>query len=279
LLTGIALGLYLQGCTFKPDKEKEDGGTSPEIAQADKILSDSPRHHEWRQTQRSDGSQLETFVVYPEVNEDAPAVIVIHENRGLNDWARSFADQLAEQGFLVAAPDLISNTVNGVKRTTDFANSDQARKAIYALDPEMVTADLDQVYKMLKEDPACNGEISVVGFCWGGRQSFRYATSNSGLQRALVFYGTAPKDPGLFTGISCPVYGFYGENDQRVNSTIEETQRLMKQAGKAYEPVIYPGATHAFMRKGDQAAEGVEKEARDQAWGRMLRLLGAPRKN
>ncbi len=264
----VSIALSLQGCKFGTGTE-----SSRDTAQTDISLSESPRHHEWRTTERSDGTQLETFVVYSEVNAGAPGVIVIHENRGLNDWARSFADQLGEAGYLVAAPDLISGTVEGVKRTTDFANSDEARKAIYGLDADMVTADLDAVYQMLKSDPACNGDISVVGFCWGGSQSFRYATHNVNLQNAFVFYGTAPAEAEALASISCPVYGFYGENDQRVNSTIEATGEFMKKAGKTYEPVIYQGATHAFMRKGDQAESGVEREARDAAWERLLNLL------
>lgn len=265
----IALVFSLQSCKQAEKKGKDLAvDTTPQ-----EELSESPRHHEWRTTERSDGTALETFYVYPEVSKAAPGVIVIHENRGLNDWARSFADQLAEKGFLVAAPDLISNTVDGVKRTTDFANSDEARRAIYELDPDMVTADLDAVFQMLKDDPACSGEISVIGFCWGGSQSFRYATNNEGLENALVFYGTAPKDATEFQRISCPVYGFYGENDNRVNATIEATQLGMKAASKTYEPVIYKGATHAFMRKGDQAETGVEREARNQAWDRLLSIL------
>ncbi len=267
----IAVGASsLQGCKFT--KAKED---SPETVQVDTSLSESPRHHEWRTTVRADGTELETFLVYPEVNTGVPAVIVIHENRGLNDWARSFADQLGEAGYLVAAPDLISNTVEGVKRTTDFANSDEARKAIYGLEPNGVTADLNAVYELLKSDPACNGSISVVGFCWGGSQSFRYAVNNPQLKNAFVFYGTAPAEAEAFTSINCSVYGFYGENDQRVNATIEATEQFMLQAGKTYEPVIYPGATHAFMRKGDQQQNGVERDARDAAWDRLLKLLSS----
>ena len=115
-------------------------------------LFDSPRHHEWIDLQRSDSTVCKAFIAYPESAKPTKSVIVIHENRGLNDWARSFADQLAKKGYLVIAPDLISNTIEGIEKTTDFSSSDEARKAIYALDRDMVTADLNSAYNYIKND-------------------------------------------------------------------------------------------------------------------------------
>ena len=236
-------------------------------------LSESPRHHEWV-TLSHDGRNLEAFVVYPESNEKSKTVIVIHENRGLNDWARLFADKLASEGYLVIAPDLISNTVEGKKRTTDFKNSDAARSAIYDLDKDQVTADLDAAYNYISKDPASNGEVAVVGFCWGGSQTFRYATNNSNISSAHVFYGTAPEDTTQIFKISAPVYGYYGGNDNRVNATLEKTEELMNKASKVYEYEIYDNAGHAFMRSGHEkdAQEG-NKKAHDKAWKRLLSLL------
>lgn len=236
-------------------------------------LSQSPRHHEWITLSHGD-REFEAFVVYPETDEKSKAVIVIHENRGLNDWARLFADKLAGQGYLVIAPDLISNTVEGKKRTTDFENSDAARTAIYDLDPQQVTADLDAAYTYIKNDAASSGEVAVVGFCWGGSQTFRYATNNPDITSAHVFYGTAPEDASRFDQISAPVYAYYGGNDNRVNSTIEQTEKLMKEAGKTYEYKIYEDAGHAFMRSGHEPdAEKGNKNAHDMAWKRLLQLL------
>ncbi len=237
-------------------------------------LSESVRHHEWIDLMRSDSTICKAFVVYPESSEPAKSVIVIHENRGLNDWARQFADQLAEKGFLVIAPDLISNTVEGIEKTTDFENTDKARDAIYGLDQDMVTADLNAAYDYIKNDKASTGEVSVVGFCWGGSQSFRYATNNSELSEAIVFYGTAPKEEDVYISIDAPVYGFYGGDDNRVNSTIPDTETYMKNAGKTFEYVIYEGAGHAFMRRGSQAdSDEANKKAHDQAWKRLLEIL------
>src|SRR5690606_37617002 len=97
-------------------------------------------------------------------------------------------------GFLVIAPDLISNTVEGIDKTTDFENSDKAREAIYALDQEQVNKDLDMIYAYVNNDPSSNGKVSLIGFCWGGSQSFNYATQNPNLESVIVYYGTAPKD-------------------------------------------------------------------------------------
>lgn len=236
-------------------------------------LANSPRHHEWV-TLSHDNREVEAFVVYPETNDEAKSVIVIHENRGLNDWARLFADKLAAEGYLVIAPDLISNTVDGINKTTDFENSDKARDAIYALDDAQVTADLDAAFNYIKNDSASTGEVAVIGFCWGGSQTFRYATNNSEISSAHVFYGTAPKEESVFSEIAAPVYGYYGGNDNRVNSTLEETDTFMKNAGKSFKYEIYDGAGHAFMRSGHSAtANDPNKLAHDQAWERLLNLL------
>lgn len=235
-------------------------------------LSDSPRHHEWVTLSHGD-RELQAFVVYPEAEGPAKSVIVIHENRGLNDWARLFADQLAAEGYLVIAPDFISNT-KGKKRTTDFENSDAAREAIYELDPEQVTADLDAAFRYIKNDSSSTGKVAVVGFCWGGSQTFRYATNNEEITSAHVFYGTAPDDAEALARISAPVFGYYGGDDNRVNSTIEQTEKYMEAAGNKYEYEIYEGAGHAFMRSGSQEdASEANKKAHDAAWERLLNLL------
>ncbi|MDB4292194.1 dienelactone hydrolase family protein [Maribacter sp.] len=236
-------------------------------------LSESPRHQEWVDFTRDNGTILKAFVVYPESEKPTKSVIVIHENRGLNDWARSFADELAGKGYLVIAPDIISNTVAGIEKTTDFPDSDTAREAIYALDAEQVTKDLHMVYEHVKNDSSSTGEVSVAGFCWGGSQTFRYATNNPDLENAFVFYGTGPKEAATYSTIQTPVYGFYGGSDNRVNATVPDSEAIMKEAGKQFEYEIYDGAGHAFMRKGAEETEGPNKKAHDKAWARLLNIL------
>lgn len=241
-----------------------------------KQIEDSPRHHEWVEIQSS-GRTMHNFVAYPERSDKAPVFIVIHENRGLNDWARSFTDQLAGKGFIAIAPDLISNTVEGIEKTNDFETSDAARSAIYALDAENVTQDLKAVLKYAKSIEAGNGEVYVIGFCWGGSQTFRFAT-NAGneIEAAMVFYGTGPNEAAEYSSIKVPVYGFYGGADNRVNATIEGSKEAMKTYNKMYEYEIYSGAGHAFMRRGDDpnAEEGdLNVVARNESWKRILKIV------
>ena len=231
-------------------------------------LNSSPHHGEWVDFKSGDRI-IKAFVVYPERKDKAPVVLVIHEIFGLTDWARSLCDELAENGVIAIVPDLLS----GQK----FEDIDGARKAISALPKEQVQADLDatSAYALTKI-PACNGTLAVCGFCWGGGWTFSYANMNPKLKAAYSFYGTAPDDAAKVANIPCPVYGFYGENDERVNATISKGEELMKAAGKKYEPVIYKGAGHGFMRSGEpsdpQVREG-DKKARDDAWARWKILL------
>jgi carboxymethylenebutenolidase len=236
-------------------------------------LEKSGRHHEWVAYRRGDRT-LHCFLVYPEVKEKATAVVVIHENRGLTDWVRAVADQLAEAGYIAIAPDMLSGMGPKGGKTSDFPSTDAARDAIYKLKQEDVTADLNLAADEVKKLPACNGKLAVAGFCWGGAQSFRFATNRSDLAAAFVFYGTGPEEKEAIEKIKCPVYGFYGGNDARVNATIPKSAELLKAAGRTFEPVTYDGAGHGFMRAGEEAgANEADKKARETAWKRWKDLL------
>ena len=275
----VMLLLGFTACKDKTEKtdalitEKDTATEVSETRDISEELSNSPRHHEWVTLSHGDRS-FQAFVAYPEKSEKTKSIIVIHENRGLNDWARIFTDKLAKEGYLVIAPDLISNTQDGKERTTDFENSDKAREAIYALNPDQVTADLDAAFEYIKNDAASTGEVAVVGFCWGGSQTFRYATHNEEITSANVFYGTAPEDDSALKKINTPVFGYYGGNDARVNASIEETDKMMKEFGKTYEYEIYENAGHAFMRNGhENENDKPNKAAHDKAWERLLSKL------
>jgi len=236
-------------------------------------LDKSPRHHEWVQIKVGDRT-LHAFVVFPEVKDKAPAVVVIHENKGLSDWVRSAADQFAEAGVIAIAPDHLSGLGPNGGKTADFPTVDAATQALYKLPPDQVTADLNACADYVSKLDACNGKIAVGGFCWGGGQTFRFATNRESLAAALVFYGPAPEDKAAIAKIKCPVYGFYGENDARINAGIEKATTAMKEAGKSYDPVIYKGAGHGFMRAGEMAgAKDDEKKARGDAWMRIREIL------
>ncbi len=248
---------------------------------AKKRLEESPRHQEW--VELSHGNRkVQSFVMYPEVKDKAPAVIVIHEIFGLSEWVKSMCDQFAEIGCIAIAPDLISGMGKDGGGTESFEGREMTR-AVSTLPPDQVTADLNAAYEYLSDLPACNGKVIVAGFCWGGTQSFRYAANNSKLKAAMVFYGSGPDDKEAIERIACPILGFYGENDNRVNATIERSKDLMQAAGKQYDPVIYPGAGHGFMRAGEEPEANVadktmyaaNRDGRKAAWDRIRTYLGS----
>ena len=228
-------------------------------------LLNSPRHGEWVDLKSGDRT-IKAFVVYPERKDKAPVMLVIHEIFGLTEWVRGICDQLAENGVIAVAPDLLSGQT--------FADVDGARKAISELPNERVKADLDAASDYALKIPSTNGALAVCGFCWGGGWTFAYANENPRLKAAYSFYGTAADESSKVAKIPCAVYGFYAENDERVNATIPKAEELMKAAGKKYEPVIYKGATHGFMREGEMAsANEANKKARQDAWARWKTLL------
>ncbi|GIW86629.1 MAG: carboxymethylenebutenolidase [Isosphaeraceae bacterium] len=235
-------------------------------------LENSPRHLEYQDVKRGDRT-IRCFVAYPEVKEKATAVVVIHEIFGLADWVRGVTDQFAEAGYLAIAPDLLSGMGPNGGGTEAMGSGDAVRRAIVGLPPDQVTEDLKAVVEHVRKLPACNGKVVVAGFCWGGTQAFRFATNSDGIEAALVFYGTGPEDAAIGR-IQAPVYGFYGENDARVNATIAKTEELMKAAGKRYEPVIYAGAGHGFMRAGEgPQASPANARAREEAWKRIRSVV------
>ncbi|MBI4658391.1 MAG: dienelactone hydrolase family protein [Verrucomicrobia bacterium] len=236
-------------------------------------LDKSPRHLEWVKVKHGN-RELNCFLAFPEVKEKATAVVVIHEIFGLTDWVRGVADQLAEAGFIAIAPDLLSGSAPGGGGTAELGSGDAVRKAISSLPPDQITADLTAVTDYVVKLPACNGKVAVGGFCWGGAQTFRFATNNKNIKAAFPFYGTGPEREQDIARIECPVFGFYGGNDARVNATIPNSAEWMKKARKKYEPVTYDGAGHGFMRAGEAPdSNAANKKAREEAWKRWKDLL------
>ena len=261
-------------------------------------LARSPRHQEWVKV-KSGNRKVNSFIVYPEVKKKATAVVVIHEINGLTDWAQSLTDQLAEAGYIAIAPDLLSGVGPGGGGTSAFTERNAVGQAIRDLPPDQITADLNAVAKYVSKLPAANGKVAVGGFCWGGSQTFRYATNNPKLKAAFVFYGSGPERKDDLARIKAPVYGFYAGNDARINATLPKTIEIIKELGKKYEPVTYEDAGHGFMRagdahepiapqlKGDQTADQkaseehqttvtaykANKKARDEAWLRWKSIL------
>lgn len=234
-------------------------------------LEKSPRHREWV-TVKHGGRAVETFVAYPESKDKTPVVVVIHEIFGMTDWVQEVADEFAAAGYIAVAPDLLSGMAPGGGRTKDF-KSNEVMQAIGHLDPDQITADLNAAADYGLKLPSANGKLFVAGFCWGGGQTFRFATNRRDLSAALVFYGPPPEKDAM-KRITAPVYGFYGGNDARIGATVPDTVEKMKELGKTYEPVTYQEAGHGFMRAGEAPdASAGNSKARTEAWQRVKTIL------
>lgn len=238
---------------------------------AKQILDKSPRHQQWVKIPEGKRT-LNAFIVYPEVSDKAPVIVLIHEIFGLSDWARSMTDDLAAHGYIVISPDLLSGTGPNGGGSDSYPDQDARVKAVSMLDPNQVMADLNAAADYGKKLPAANGKLYVVGFCWGGGKSFQFATVRHDLTAAFVFYGPQPQN---IAAITAPVYGFYAGNDARITSTVPATTAAMQAAGKKYYPVVYKGAGHGFMRAGEDPSNTNPDNvsARKESLARLLAVL------
>jgi carboxymethylenebutenolidase len=223
-------------------------------------------HGEWVKIPRGSDT-VRAYIAYPETKSKAPAVIVIHEIFGLTDWEPKVVDRLARSGFVAIVPDLLSSRYG-----RSPSDADSGRKLVSDLEPERVTADLDATYAYVNGLPAvARDQIGTIGFCWGGGQSFRYATNNPNLRAAVVCYGPAP-DSAAMRRIQAPVLGIYGENDARITGSLPEVTAEMQSAGKTFVHEVYPGTGHGFLKPGRQGSDGPQVE---RAWKRILEFLHA----
>jgi carboxymethylenebutenolidase len=210
---------------------------------------------------RSAGATITAYLAYPERKDRAPGVVVIHEIFGLSDWIRQTTEQLAKDGFVALAPDLLS------RRGGTPPSSDEARKLIAGLDPDTVTLDLDASVAYLKTLKAVRGDrIGAIGFCWGGGQSFRYATNSPTLRAFVVCYGPAPSLADV-ARIRAKGLGVYAENDARIDGGLPDVAAAVKQAGIDYRYAVYPGVGHGFLRTREKAEEA------DAAWGAVVKFF------
>jgi carboxymethylenebutenolidase len=275
-------------------------------------LDKSPRHGEFVTITEANGRRLQAWVVYPEVKDKAPVVVMIHEIFGLSDWAREMADEVAGAAYIVVEPDLLSrygpptgaispapvspdvpmdhahmqmgqSTAGAPYVPTEpggtaaFPDQSAAVKAVSALPDAQVLGDLDAAADYGKKLPAASGKLYVAGFCWGGGKTFLFATHRKDLSGAFVFYGPPPPADAMKT-IVAPVYGFYAGNDARISETVPQTTLDMKAAGKPYETVTYEGAGHGFMRAGEAPdADAPNSAARAEGFRRLIKLLGGMR--
>jgi carboxymethylenebutenolidase len=223
-------------------------------------------HGEWVKIKRGDQT-IRAYVAYPERTAKAPAIIVIHEIFGLTDWEPTVADRLAKEGYVAIVPDLLSS-----RHGQSPKNPDQGRKLVGDLEPERITDDLDATYAYVNGLPAVvKDQIGTIGFCWGGGESFRYATNNPRLKAVVVAYGPAP-DSADVKRIQAPVLGIYGESDERINARLPEVTAAMQSAGKTFSSEVYPGTGHGFLKPGRQGSDGPQVA---RAWKRILEFYRA----
>ena len=280
LATVWALGLACGSAPEEPETSSEPlaaaeplpaaASLPPTEETAPERLNTSPRHGEWVDVEVP-GSEvpIAAWVVYPERSESAPVVLVIHEIYGLTDWIRGVADQFAAEGFVAVAPDLLSGMGPDGGGTASLGERDNVVATIRTLEADERTRRLDAVRTYALAIPAGNGRIGSVGFCWGGAASFAYAVSQPELDAAVVYYGTSPAEAGDYAQISAPVLGLYGGADERVNATIPPAEEAMAAQGSSFEPIIYDGAGHGFLRA-QLGQEGANLQATEQAWPRTL---------
>jgi carboxymethylenebutenolidase len=236
-------------------------------------LKASPRHAEWVEVKNGGGAPIKSFVVYPERKDKAPVVIVIHEIFGLSDWVRGVADQLAKEGFIAIAPDFLSGKGPNGGGSQELG-SQGSTQAIRNVTPEDTVKILDAVRSYALTIPSANGKVATIGFCWGGGTSFRYALNQPALDAAVSYYGPMPTDAAAYEKAKAPILGLYGGNDNRVNATIDPAKAELAKKHVTYEPHIFDGAGHGFLRQqtGSDLAPGNMK-ATEQAWPLTLEFL------
>ncbi|HKG91769.1 MAG TPA: dienelactone hydrolase family protein [Gemmatimonadaceae bacterium] len=244
-------------------------------ADAAQRLTSSPRHGEWVTVPGptgAPGDSVRAWLVYPERRTNAPVVVVIHEIFGLTPWIRAVADQLAADGFIAIAPDLLTGRVpTNATNLPDSATEAAARAAIGGLNRDVVQQQLDATARYAMALPAASKTYGVVGFCWGGGTSFAHAVHAPSLGAAVVYYGPTPPAAQL-SSVRAPVLGLYGENDQRVNATIPAADSTLSAMGRTYVKHIYTGAGHGFLRQ-QTGANGANMEATRQAWPETVRFF------
>ena len=214
----------------------------------------------------AEGATLEGYLSRPKGSGPFPAIIVIHENRGLNEHIRDVTRRLAAEGIVALAVDHLSRKGG----TASFATPDAARDAIMALSGDQIVGDLDAADEYLEFHLAVRKDrIGVIGFCWGGQRSILYATANASLKAAVVFYGATPPEEKL-ANISCPVLANYAQNDSRITDRVPDTAAAMQRLGKDFDYKIYPGVGHAFF---NDTGSAYNDAAAQDAWSRTIQFL------
>ena len=216
----------------------------------------------------ADGVEISGYLSRPKGDGKFPAVVVIHENRGLEDHIRDVARRLAKAGYVAIAPDLLSRQGG----TASFLSSGAATAGISKLDEETSTKDLTGAVNYLKGQAFVQAnKIAVTGFCWGGGNVLLFVTRNKDIAASVVFYGRNPTNIDDVQNIAGPMMGLYGGGDERITGAVPTLEAAMKKYGKSFEYKIYPGAPHAFHN--DANPERYRADAAQDAWIKTLEFF------
>jgi carboxymethylenebutenolidase len=227
-------------------------------------IAKSPRHGEYVMIRTGPSDSVRAWVVYPERSTKAPVVLVVHEIYGLSTWIRGVADQLAADGYIAVAPDLLTGLAPYAPGS-DTLTQAVATSTIRTLKPEDVQRQLAAVGKYAMALPSAEHRYGVVGFCWGGGTSFATAVASPAGQRAaVVYYGTSPATASL-ASVTVPVLGLYAGDDARVDATVPPADSAMRAMGKPFQVHTFAGAGHGFLRQQD-GKDGANLKATKQAW-------------
>ena len=265
LLVGAVAAAFVTGCARSSGGASTSATVAPPTpagaATVQQRLASSPRHGEWAMI-RTGSDSVRAWVVYPERSAKAPVVVVVHEIYGLTTWVRGVADQLAANGYIAIAPDLLTGKVP-LQADTVVANV--ATAAVRSLRADDVHRQLEAVARYGMSLPAALPKYGIVGYCWGGSTSFAHAVrSPAGLGAAVVYYGSSP-DASDLARVNVPVLGLYGGNDQRVNATVPRADTVMRRLGKSFDIHFFDGAGHGFLRQQD-GQSGANLVASQKAW-------------
>lgn len=210
------------------------------------------------------GGEMQGYLAMPKEGGPFPAVIVVHENRGLNAHIKDVARRMALEGFVALAPDYLSD-LGGTP-----ADEDAAREMFGQLQQPDVTANGVATIAWLQEHPASTGKVGAIGFCWGGGTVNDLAVASPELLAAVPYYGRQP-NPEAVPAIEARVMAHYGGLDERINAGIPAFEEALKAAGTDHQIFIYEGANHAFNN--DTAAARYDEEAAELAWQRTISFL------
>lgn len=272
VLLAAALLMTAADASVAQNRTAQQAAIPADADGAAKALADSPRHGQYEDIELPGSDvKIRSWVSYPERKDEAPVVIVIHEIFGLTDWVRAVADQLAAEGFVAVAPDLLSGKGPGGGGTDSF-EGDSARAAIQGLSGPEVESRLNAVRDWAIALDSTSDKTATIGFCWGGSTSFAYATRQPALNAAVVYYGTGPREQQSYEAINAPVLGLYGGDDARVTRTVAATEEAMKAAGKQFTQHTYDGAGHGFLRQ-QSGRDGANQRAAEAAWKETVAFL------